>query len=117
MLRSGEVKVERVEDCIPKDLRFYINFKSNLQICMWYPESSTVYSVVETLDSMPLSQMNMLHSQSQQNTCPVNIIKYKKILYISKISSILKPSQLLSPKEQKLRGCYRFFLAIEHQAL
>lgn len=37
MLRSDEVKVERMEDCIPKDLRFYTNFKSNLQIYIWYP--------------------------------------------------------------------------------
>lgn len=62
MLRSDEVKMERMEDCIREGLCFWTNFKSNLQICIWHLENSTVYLVVETPHSMPLSQMNTLHT-------------------------------------------------------
>lgn len=59
VLRSDEVKVERMENCIPNDLCIHTNFKSDLHLV-----SREQHCVVETLHSMPLSEMNMLHSHS-----------------------------------------------------
>lgn len=61
-----------------------------------------MHLVVETLHSLPLSQVNTYIPTVSRTPPKSPSASTRKILYTSKMYSILKPGQLLSPKDQKL---------------
>lgn len=83
--------VERMEDCIPKDLRLCTNSKSNLHLHLLSRELHWAFSGGNSAQ----------HAFGSDEYATLTTPSMRKILYISKMSSILKPSQLLSTKEQK----------------
>lgn len=71
-------------------------------IFIWYAQNITVHLVVETLHSLPLSQVNTYIPTVSETPAKSPSASTRKILYTPQTYSISKPRQLLSPKDQKL---------------